>query len=68
MGASVHIKAAMVYKGITQSAFAESLGRNPQTFYNMLTRDAMRFSEAETIADALGCDIVFKDRQTGQLY
>lgn len=68
MGASLHIKAAMLYKGIKQSEFAESLGRNPQVFYNMLTRDSMRFSEAETIADALGCNIVFRDRETGQLY
>lgn len=68
MGAAKNIKAAMLYKDIKQKEFAASLGRDPQTFYNMLSRDVFRWSEAEKIADALGCDIVFRDRVTGQLY
>ena len=68
MGAALHIKAAMLYKGIRQNELAESMGRIPQTFYNMLNRDAFRFSEVETIADALGCDVVLVDRKTGQCF
>ena len=68
MGAAKNIKAAMLYKNIKQKDFAVEIGRDPQIFYNMLSRDVFRWSEAEKIADALGCDIVFRDRETGQLY
>ena len=68
MGAATHIKAALLYKNLKQIDFAQSLGKSPQTFYNILTRDTMKYSEAEKYADALGCDIVFRDRETGQLY
>lgn len=68
MGAATHIKAALLYKDIKQIDFAQRIGKSPQTFYNLLTRDTMKYSEAEKMADALGCDIVFRDRVTGQLY
>ena len=68
MGAAIHIKGAMLYKGVQQKEFAKSIGRLPQTFYNMMNRDAFRFTEVEAIADALGCDVVLKDRITGQTF
>ena len=68
MGAALHIKAAMLYKGESQIGLAQKMGRLPQTFYNMLSRDAMRFSEVEQIADALECDVVLIDRRTGQVF
>lgn len=68
MGASIHIKTAMTAKGISQRDFAEKTGRITQTFYNMLNRDTMKFSEVEAIADALGCDVVLRDRETGQYF
>ncbi len=66
MGASRQLKAIMAYKKITTVKTAEDLGKATQTLYNMLQRDTMKYSEVEKIADALGCDIVFKDRETGK--
>lgn len=66
MGASRQLKTIMVYKGVTAVSTADKLGKARQTFYNMLQRDVMKFSEVELIADALGCDIIFKDRETGK--
>ena len=68
MGATVHIKTAMVVKGVKSGDLAEQLEKIPQTFYNMLNRDSMRFSEVEAIADALGCDVVLRDRETGRIF
>lgn len=68
MGAAVHIKAAMLYKGISQINFAESVGKIPQTFYNQLNRDAFKWKDVEYLADKLGCDVVLVDRETGQIY
>ena len=68
MGATVHIKAAMLNKGIKSGELAEKLGKIPQTFYNMLTRDTMKFADVEQIADILGCDVVLVDRETKKIY
>ena len=68
MGATKHIKSAMAYKDIKSGEIAAKLDRLPQTFYNMLNRDAMRFSEVEQIADVLGCDVVLQDRITGKTF
>lgn len=68
MGASKHIKTAMIDKGIKAGTLAEKLGELPQTFYNKLSRDALRWGEAEKIANALNCDIVLRDRETGKTY
>lgn len=40
----------------------------PNVVYNMLCRDKMTFATVETMADILGCDIIFKDRETGKEY
>ena len=68
MGASVHIKTAMIHKKVTQVQLAEKLGKATQTVYNTLGRDMMRYVEVERFADALGCDVVFRDRDTGEIY
>lgn len=66
MGSARRLKSIMAYKGVTAVSLAETLGKATQTFYNMLQRDVMKYSEVEKIADALGCDVVFKDRETGK--
>ncbi len=68
MSAGKIIKKCMVDKGIKSGTLAEKLGDNKQVFYNKLYRDSMKFSEVERIAEALGCEIVFKDKETGKIY
>jgi len=68
MSASKQIKKVMIEKNIKPGAVAENLGMDPQVFYNKLFRDTMKYNDVEKIADALGCDIVFKDRQTNDIY
>lgn len=68
MGAAVHIKAAMLYKGVKQKEFSKDIGKDSQVFYNMLSRDTFRWAEVEKIADALGCDVMLVDRVTGKTY
>lgn len=67
-GASKKLRMAMIDKGITQVAFAEMIGKPTQSFYNMMNRNTMTFKTVEEFADALGCDVVLRDRETGKEY
>lgn len=66
MGIAKRLKAVMVLKGLAVNKVATDLGKAPQTFYNMLQRDVMKYSEVEKIADKIGCDIILRDRETGR--
>lgn len=74
MGAAKQIKQIMKDKGIMLKDFAmmynpESKAKaKVQVVSNMLTRDNLNFSTAVEMANILGCDIVFKDRETGKEY
>ena len=68
MGATIHIKNAMLHKGLKSGAVAKLIGKDTQNFYNQLNRDAMKFSEVEMIADVMGCDVMLVDRETGEAY
>ena len=83
MGASKQLKMIMLDKDIKTRTFAEMYQQRPRndgkgdakkataspnTVYNMLRRDNMTFATVETMADILGCDIIFKDRITGKEY
>ena len=68
MGASKHIKRILFEKDITGGRFAEMIGKPTQSTYNQLSRDTWKYAEVEKIADLLGCEIVFKDRETGKEY
>lgn len=68
MSASKKIKSVMIQKNIKPGAVADALGVDAQVFYNKLFRDTMKYNDVEKIADALGCDIVFMDRQTKEIY
>lgn len=68
-GASVHIKIAMLKKGVSSGQLSEALGySSPQVFRNKLFRNSMTFTDAEVIADALDCDLIFLDRKTKEAY
>lgn len=68
MGISDIIKDILVDKDMTIAEFAEVLGNKPRTIYNMLYKNSIHYATAERWADALGCDIVFVDRETGEIY
>lgn len=68
MGASKRIKEIMREKRIKQIDIAKEVGKDKQYIYNALYKDNLSFERAEQILDILGCDIVFKDRETGEEY
>lgn len=68
MGLSTNIKTAMLHKGIKQNELAELINKDLQQVYNALYRDTFTSKTADQIADALNCDIVLQDRETGKIY
>ena len=68
MGATKHIKRILFEKDLSGVYLAEKIEKPAQTLYNQMNRDTWKFSEVEKIADLLGCDIVFVDRETGAKY
>ena len=69
MGVSKKIKMALIDKGIKQKELADTLGyQSINSIYNALNRDSMTFEMAERWADAIGCDIVLRDRKTNKIY
>lgn len=67
-GAAKRIRMALLAKGISQVEYAEMLGKDTQAFYNMMNRNTMKYKDVEKMADILGCDVVFRDRETGIIY
>lgn len=68
MGASKHIKRVLFEKELKTADLAEKMEKPLQSVYNQLARDSWKFSEVESVADSLGCDIVFIDRESGKHY
>lgn len=83
MGAVKHIKMAMLDKGMIIKDLAELYVNTPkiladgtkkerkgslQPVYNMMARDNLTFDTAEQFAELLGCEIVFRDKETGKIY
>lgn len=69
MSATKQIKKVMIDKNIKSGTLAELFGqKETQTFYNRLSRDTWKYSDVEKIADLLGCDLLFVDRETGKTY
>ena len=64
----------MAAKGKTVNDLADITGRSAQTinntFYNdrHSTKGGMTLSIAAEYAEALGCEIVFRDKETGKIY
>ena len=67
MSATTTIKKCLIEKGLKTGALADLLGENKTTFYNKISRDTMKYNDVEKIADVLGCDVVFRDRNTGKI-
>ena len=74
MRATRRIKMIMADKAINIKELAEKTGKGApalyQTFYNdeKSKGSGMSFEKVAELADALGCDIVFRDRETGKIY
>lgn len=68
MDAQKALKAVMKHKRITQHKLAETLGKPYNTVRNTLYGSNMKIETLTEMADALGCDVVLRDRKTGKLY
>ncbi len=68
MGLSKNIKIAMLQKDIKQTELATAINKDSQQLYNALYRDTFISKTGVEIANALQCDIVLRDRETGKIY
>lgn len=62
------IRSIMAKKNVKISQLAEMLGDNRQTLANTLQYNKMSLNKFADIADALGCDVVAIDRETGEMF
>lgn len=67
MDAKTIVRNAMKHQKIKSSALAELLGMEYQAFCNKLSRGTMSANYMIHVADVLGCDVVFRDRETGEI-
>lgn len=68
MGMSKNIKIAMIEKGIKLKDLAAASGDDPKVLSVKLSRDNMNMNSIIKLADALNCDVVLKDRETGKTF
>ena len=68
MGATIHIKTALTAKDKKIKDLAAAIEKPEQSLYNQLTRDTWKFAEVEKIAGVLGCEVVLRDKETGQIF
>ena len=67
MSVSRLIRKALVDEKMTQNELASLLGKDPQQVRNSLYRDSFNFSNAEAWFDALGYEIVIRNKETGKI-
>lgn len=67
MDAKTLIKTAMKHQNVKSGALADILGMEHQAFYNKLNRGTMSANFFVDMADAIGCDVVFRDRTSGEI-
>lgn len=68
MEAQTLIREILKDKHITQYVLADRMERPFNTVRNMLARESMNVTTFSSMADALDCDVVLIDRQTGKIY
>lgn len=68
MGLSKNFRMCMLDKDIKQTQLAEQMDKDLQQVYNAFYRDLFITKNGERFADALNCDIVLRDRNTGKIY
>lgn len=74
MRASRILRSIMTRKNIKVKQLAEELGKTEKTIYNTFYNDerstgkGMTFENVVEMAEVLGCEIVFRDKETGKEY
>ncbi len=68
MGAAKTIKKILIDKDKTITALAEEMGKPRQTVANTFSADNLRVATLMEYANALGCEIILKDTETGREY
>ena len=72
--ASKTIKKIMIDKGVNIKQLAELSGKSHSTMYNTFYNDekskgsGMSFENVVDLVNALGCDVIIRDRETGEEY
>lgn len=62
------IRSVMAKKGIKLGQLTQMLDCNRQTLANTLQNNRMTLNKFAEIADALGCDVILVDRETGETF
>lgn len=74
MGVSARIKKVMKDKKFTAQKLADEIGISRRTVENTFFQDThgenfgMTFDNVIRYANALGCDVIIRDRETGKEY
>lgn len=69
MSISKKFKMALLDKDIQQKELAKRLGyTGKNSVYNMMKKGNMTYSVLEKWADAIGCEVVLRDKETGKIY
>ncbi len=68
MSAIKALKKAMKQKHIQQQELADKTDRKLQTVRNTFHRGNMTCAVIEQYADIVGCDVVLRDRETGEIF
>ena len=74
MRATEKIREIMSEKKIRVNDLSEITGKHPQTIYNTFQNDrhsqrgGMTFENAVMFFEALGCEVVIRDKKTGKEY
>lgn len=68
MSLSKKFKIVMLEKNIKTPELAATIDKDLQQVYNAMYRDKFITDNAKLIANALNCDIVLRDRETGKIY
>lgn len=68
MGMTKNIKMAMLDMGVKPKELSERMGIKTENLYNIFSKDSMTIKRAELFAEALGCEIVLRNKETGKIY
>lgn len=74
MRASATLKSIMAKKEVSIQELAERTGKSPTTIYATFANDkkskggGMAFENVVKFAEALGCEVVIRDKETGHIF
>lgn len=68
MGMAATIKQILKDQKVSQIELANRVGCSKQTVYNVMHQDSMSLQTLEKYVEALGCEILIRDKDTGKFY